>query len=265
MISTPIEALRANVKSSLANATISIAALPVPPTSSVEFCNGLDTGFVDDIGRELVKFVKIAIGVLLGLVALLIGIAIIYEDYRYRSHLAGIVRAKQSWESDLGNGANPADSLSLSNLRSFLSAASHPTLAMTFTKLANVLRLGPEQRARLHWFGAYIFHPPAVIFLVLGVLGLLTIQLELLVLNGSIRHTVAGQAQAGLSNFGAQVQGIVNGNMNATSSTYANDTNTVILGVQTGINHDLVRFHILPYNLLTLRCSLDGSTRRRRP
>lgn len=70
LISTPIEALRTNVRTTLSNRTIEVEMLPVPAKQTVELCQDLDTTWIDDVGHDLAKFVKLAIGLVILLMVL---------------------------------------------------------------------------------------------------------------------------------------------------------------------------------------------------
>lgn len=67
LISDPIEALRTNVNATLSNRTIEVELLPVPARQTVDVCTGLDTTWIDDVGDDLGKFVRVAIAVVIGL------------------------------------------------------------------------------------------------------------------------------------------------------------------------------------------------------
>jgi len=72
LISTPIEALRTNINSTLSNRTIEVEMLPVPARQTVEICNDLDTSWIDDVGHDLGKFIKVAMGLVVLLMVLFI-------------------------------------------------------------------------------------------------------------------------------------------------------------------------------------------------
>ncbi|KAI5477803.1 plasma membrane fusion protein PRM1 [Pseudohyphozyma bogoriensis] len=238
LISTPIDALRTQVNSSFSNATISVELLPVPAKQNVDLCGQLDTSFIDEIGHVMKKFAKIGLG-LVGLAAVLLIVAgIFWERYRYRAFLEGVARARQAWQMDLGDkrSANLGETLSTPNLLSFLSAAQHPTVSLIFAKVASFFHLSAERRAAIHWFGAYICHPYALMFLALGVVGLLTVEIQLALIEGPLKRAAQDQANAGASDFSAQVLAVVNDKMNSTSVAFANATNTLIKELQDTTN-----------------------------
>lgn len=235
-----MNALRTNIKSTLGNATISIGTLPVPSKSSVSLCGNLNTSFIDDVGSTISKFTKIMLG-LLALAAILLAIFNFYwERYRWKCYLASVNRAKEAWSIDMSDGITRDEAMSIPNLLAFLSASQHPRLSLSLARIARWLGLTKERKASLYWFGNYIAHPMALIFLMLGVSGLIIVEIQLGLLEGPLKGTVQGQAKVGASDFSNQVLKVVNDNMNGTSIKYANDSNTIIQDLQHGINNDLV-------------------------
>lgn len=244
IITTPIEAVRHEIKSTISNSTtaITIQTLPVPDLTpaNITYCQNLNLDFIDEIGRDLIKFVKLGLIVILVLIILLFIAGFIWANYEYNSHLRGVKRAKSSWQNDLQSGTNPADSLSVTNLRSFLAAADHPTLHIILSKISNLFNLSNKSRTKLHWFGNYIFHQSAFIFLMIGVLGLLFIQIQLALLAGPMKTSAQKASVAGLRGVSSSLIGDVNQRMNASSIQYASQTNSIIQGYEDKLNHDLV-------------------------
>lgn len=264
-ISTPINTLRTNIKSTLGNATISIATLPVPSKSSVSLCGNLNTSFIDDIGSTMSKFTKIMLG-LLALAAILLTVFNFYwERYRWNCYLASVHRAKEAWSIDMSDRITREEAMSISNLLAFLSASHHPRLSLYLARIARWLSLTRERKASLYWFGNYVAHPMALIFLMIGVSGLIIVEIQLGLLEGPLKGIVQGQATAGAGDFSNQVLKIVNDNMNGTSVKYAADSNRMIQDLQHGINNDLVKLtSVFSYSFLRLIYfsfdSLVGST-----
>ncbi|ORY81244.1 hypothetical protein BCR35DRAFT_278952 [Leucosporidium creatinivorum] len=246
LISTPINALRTEINSTLSNATIDISLLPVPAKDTVELCTNLNTSFLDDVGHDLAKFLKIALGLIVLLAALLVLAGALYERWEYQRFLEGVQRAREAWLMDLGHSSSaPSTSIDVRevlgdrNLLSFLSASQHPTLALYLSRFASFLRLTPSGRARAHWFGAYIFHPSALAFLALGLVGIIVVQIQLAVLEGPVKDLAQRRAGEGAGEFSTSVLSTINGKMNATSVEWAEGSNKVITALQTGINDDL--------------------------
>lgn len=261
LISTPIDALRSEINSTLANATIEVELLPVPAKDTVELCTNLDTGFLDDVGHDLAKFIKIALGLIVLLAALLVLAGALYERWEYQRLLEGVQRAREAWLMDLGHSSSAPSTtvdvrevLADRNLLSFLSASQHPTLSLYLSRAASSLRLSPAGRSRAYWFGAYIFHPSALAFLTLGIVGIIVVQVQLAVLEGPVKDMAQSRASDGAGEFSTSVLSSINGKMNATSVDWAEGSNKVIGALQTGINDDLVSHFASGSRIEARRC-----------
>ncbi|GAA5844266.1 hypothetical protein JCM9279_001748 [Rhodotorula babjevae] len=251
LISTPIEALRAQINSTLSNSSIDVELLPVPARQTVELCHDLDTAWVDDVGDGLAKSVKIAIGLVVLAMALFIAVNALWERYRYRAFLGGVAAAREAWLLDLVGAAAAADpkaltastahdALSTTNLLSFLNASAHPTLFRLVSRLAALLRLEtPSSRANLVWFLSYVAHPYAWAFLALGVVGLVVVQVQIAVLDGPVRRMTKDRANQGAGEFSSSVTGTLNEKMELSAAEWAQSTNRAVLGVEDGINTNL--------------------------
>ncbi|BGO95607.1 hypothetical protein NBRC10512_006775 [Rhodotorula toruloides] len=250
LISKPIESLRANINGTLSNSTIDVELLPIPPKQTMELCTNLDTTWIDDVGSDLGKFVKVAIGLVVLVMALFIIANALWEKWRYRVFLGGVEAAREAWLNDLLSAASSVahdvksqtanETLSTTNLLSFLNASSHPTLFRRVSRLASVLRLSTSSsRTNLIWFLSYIAHPPAWAFLALGLVGLIVVQIQLAILEGPIRRMVRRRAEDGAGQFSSSVMGALNEKMRDASESWANGTNKVILGLQDDVNNNL--------------------------
>ncbi|KPV73427.1 uncharacterized protein RHOBADRAFT_17124, partial [Rhodotorula graminis WP1] len=251
LISTPIEVLRSKINSTLSNSSIDVELLPVPARQTVELCHDLDTSWVDDVGDGLAKFVKIAIGLVVLAMALFIVANALWERYRYRAFLGGVSAAREAWLLDLPGAAGAADpkastaataheTLSTSNLLSFLNASSHPSLFRFASRLSSLLRLETSSgKANLIWFLSYVAHPYAWAFLALGVVGLVVVQIQIAILDGPVRRMTKDKATEGAGQFSSSVTGTLNAKMEAAGAEWADSTNRAILGVEDGINDNL--------------------------
>ncbi|GAA5913508.1 hypothetical protein JCM6882_002383 [Rhodosporidiobolus microsporus] len=250
MISTPIDALRANVNASLANATssFSVELLPVPAKETVQLCADLDTAWVDDIGRDLGKFVKLMIGLTVLAMALFVSAMALWERYSYRNFLGGVASAREAWLADLlsssPTGPNKPsvaeETLSTRNLLSFLNASSHPTLFSHLSRLQRLLRLRtPSSKANAIWFLSYIAHPYAWGFLAFGLLGLVVVQVQIAVLDGPVSAMVSKRAEQGAGEFSSSVTGVLEEKMGSLGREWAEKSNERIAALQETINEDL--------------------------
>ena len=234
----PVTALRTTISDSLANATVTVEELPVPSATSVSFCSSVDTSFLDEVGHILSSFLKLSIIVLALALVLLGGGNLIWERYRYRRYVAGVHRAREAWQLELAPGA---DALATARLLAFLGAAESPTLAYLTARLGQRLRWTPSTRSHVQWFGAYVLHPWAVLFLVVGAAGLVLLQVAVALLEGPVRRAAQDQAQAGVAGLSTSVARSIDVSLNATSAQWASETNAVLGRLADAVNDDLVR------------------------
>lgn len=266
IISQPVDSLRATIATKLGNATIDVELLPVPSKETVELCSGLDTSFLDNVGRALAKVIKVSMGLLALAAVLLIIACALFKRWQYRNFLEGVTRARESWLIDLGHSplgpssaVDARDALSDRNLLAFLSASNHPTFSLFLSRIAHRFRLLPSTRSSLYWFGAYILHPAALAFLALGIVGLIVVQIQLAVLQGPVKDMAQRQASDGAGEFSTSVMGNINSKMAATSNEWAAGSNKVINAMQTTINDDLVSYFVLLVARLSLTVAVQSS------
>ncbi|GAA5872068.1 hypothetical protein JCM16303_000966 [Sporobolomyces ruberrimus] len=247
LISTPIEALRTNVRTTLSKRTIEVEMLPVPAKQTVELCQDLDTAWIDDVGHDLAKFVKLAIGLVILLMVLFMLACAVWERYSYRNFIGGVMSAREAWIRDLvdksTNSVHPSsaqEALSKPNLLSFLNASSHPTLFAFVSRLQRLLSIRTSNaRSNLIWFFSYIAHPNAWAFLALGLVGLLVVQIQLWALRGPVKDMTTKRANEGAGEFSNSVIASLNSKMNESSADFAARSNEAIGSVESGINEDL--------------------------
>lgn len=226
----------------------------MPAAQTIEVCQELDTSWIDDVGTDLGKFVKLFIGLTVLAMVVLVAVCAVWERYRYRLFLVGVSEAREAWLANLlssssvatsssphATAPDPTQVLSTPNLLSFLSASSHPSLSRQARRLTSLLRLRlPSSRANLIWFLSYILHPTALAFLGFGLLGLLVVQVQLAVLEGPVKASVGKRAGEGASEFGGSVVSALEGKWEEISGEWAEESNRVIGGFEGTVNYDVV-------------------------
>ena len=88
------------------------------------------------------------------------------------------------------------------------------------------------------WFAHYVFHPPALACFLIGVFGLLSVEIQLLAI-GPIQHKYEQQASASVSDFSNLIATSVNASMYNDSATYAGQVNARVDAIQSSINDGL--------------------------
>jgi len=236
-IAEPIDSLRTEINTTMSNATVDVELLPVPAKQSVDLCTGLDTSFIDDIGHELAKSVKTLLGITGIVLALIIVGCAVWERSRYRKYLQGVQDALTAVQPVDEGKSRPY--FTGPGFLSLLALVNNPSLASALSKLEGKTRLSASTYARLFWFLSYVFHPWALPFLVLGLFGLIIIEIQLAIINGPVRDHMQDVASDGVADFSNSLTSTVNANLQNSSSTFSTESNELIVALETALNDDL--------------------------
>ncbi|RDB16658.1 Plasma membrane fusion protein PRM1 [Hypsizygus marmoreus] len=241
IIDTPFELLKKDINDTFGAISFNSSTLPVPKQNLLTFCNDMDLSVVDDVGHDLIKVAKIGVIILIILALLLIGLNCLLEWYKWRCMKAHLEYTRQAWMSDPTMvhakptiGA-PSVTLSDHNLMLLNANSSHPLLTRISNNMSKLLRLSPSQHTHLQWFFNYVFHPPALACLLIGLIGLLSIQLQLAAM-GPIIAKYQERSAGAASGFSNTIATSINASMYDQSAAYASDVNGRVDAIQTTIN-----------------------------
>ncbi|OCB88470.1 hypothetical protein A7U60_g4378 [Sanghuangporus baumii] len=243
-INTPFEELKADINNTFAGLDYDSQALFVPEQQTLSFCNDMDTSVVDDLGRDLVKITKIGIILLVVLALLLLAAHCALEWYKWRCLQQHLEYTRQAWVTDptmnnaVRNGEAPTMRMTNHNLLILAGSQQHPLLTRISNQLAALLKLTPAQHTNLQWFFHYVFHPPVLAVFLIGFLGLLSVQIQLLAIR-PIEDRYSAQVASSVSDFSNTIATSMNASMYNQSSFYANQINTQVNSTQTTINDGL--------------------------
>ena len=81
----PLNSLKGEINSTFTEvaSTFGAAQLPLPVVRTIQFCNNVNTSFVDDIGGPLVHIAQTSAFILIGLVVVLALVNSLVEWYRF--------------------------------------------------------------------------------------------------------------------------------------------------------------------------------------
>lgn len=216
--------------------------LPVPQEATVSFCGDTISSSFDDLGNQLVGIARTGIYIVIASMFLLfIGYAFL-TWYSQRSLRANIERIRLLWFTD---GTATTD-----RLLAFDALISHPIWSRVVQFFSEKLHLSQEKYDALTWFGLYVFHPAPMACLLIGIFGLISVQIQIAIvrpLQGQYSNQISSDIN-GLTNVIALK---LNETMFQDSAAYAQTMNTRINAVQTTINSDLfgwVNATIVPLN-----------------
>lgn len=200
----------------------------------------MDLSVVDDVGRDFVKIAKIGTLILILLALLLIGLNCLLEWYKWRCMKAHLQYTREAWTSDptmihSKSTGVPQVTLSDHNLMMLQANSAHPLLTRITNNLSRRLHLTPSQHTHLQWFFNYIFHPPALACLLIGLIGLLSIQIQLAAMAPLVAKYQERSASTA-SDFSNNIATSINDTMYGQSAAYANDVNARVDAIQATIN-----------------------------
>ena len=195
--------MKKDINDTFAGLNFEVNALPLPSQNAVQFCDQMDTSVVDDLGRDLVKMVKIGTAILIVLIVLLIAANCWLEWYKWRAMKDHFRRIKDDLRSDPGVttlevGNELYARTSNHDLMSIEGTMAHPWV----TKIILFFQrwMNPARRDKIIFFAHYVFHPPALACFLIGVFGLLSVEIQLLAI-GPIQHKYEQQASTSVSNL----------------------------------------------------------------
>ena len=243
-IDTPFEDLKAEINDTFAGLDYNASALFVPEEQQLSFCGDMDTSVVDDLGRDLLKITKIGVILLVILALLLIAAHCLLEWYKWRCLQQHLQYTREAWITDptmnntVGKGEIPSLQMTDHNLLVLAGSQQHPLLTRISNQLARLLRLKPSQHTNLQWFFHYVFHPPALAVFLIGFLGLLSVEVQLLAIH-PLQEKYSAQVASSVADFSNTIATSINASMYNQSATYANQINSKVDSTQSTINDGL--------------------------
>ncbi|KAI0027881.1 hypothetical protein K488DRAFT_90359 [Vararia minispora EC-137] len=243
VIDTPFELVKKEINDTFLGFNFNSSVLPVPDRATVSFCDQMDTSIVDDLGKALVQMTRIGIIILIVLAVLLLVGNCLWEWYKWRSLKRNLQLTREAWMTDpavvhIGSGATPSVDLSDHNLLMLASSSEHPLITRAANQISAFFRLSPSKNINLRWFMHYIFHPPALACFLIGLFGLVSVQIQLLALR-PLEARFQQQALASANDFSTTVSSAMNTSMYNQSAVYANGVNAQLDIIQQTINNGM--------------------------
>ncbi|GAA98787.1 uncharacterized protein L969DRAFT_626659 [Mixia osmundae IAM 14324] len=246
IISTPFIALRQDVNGTLGAFAFDQSVLPVPALDNVEYCSDLDLGFVDEIGKGVQNVMKEGIVACCLLALVIIGVLCLWECWRCDREIETIESAKEIWlkqqqmskRFSLDSRQTSGDLLSTRSLRVFLHDAQFPLLhksVLACEAKVPALRRSSSARDSLSWLLSFICHPTALLVLALGLVGLISIEIQIAMLN-DFRGPATQQAAAGTAILTQNASTALEARLQDASTQYAASVNSVLQTTETSLN-----------------------------
>ncbi|KIM27004.1 hypothetical protein M408DRAFT_25023 [Serendipita vermifera MAFF 305830] len=264
LVGTPFNLLKAEMNTTFAAVGTPNVTVPLPPMVNVEFCDGLDTGFIDELGKDLVKIAYIGIGVLVA-IAVIIFVAngaLVWLRYKFVNRHVDSVKERWSTGNIDANGqfiahakgkgelsekeaavAAPAKGglkLSPEALMRFDNELSHSFAYKVLEIIDKVpfIHMSPITHDRLAWYLSYIFSPSALVCFLVGLFGILAICIQLIAIKPiqrKVNEEVEKAVQLVMNSVGSEI----NATMGEASATYATNVNAQLAAIDQTLNGEL--------------------------
>jgi hypothetical protein len=184
------------------------------------------------------------------------------EWWKWRSLKRHLERTRAAWTTDPTllhpsvptSAAGPTMELTDHNMLVLMSTSQHPLLSRFSNWLSTVFKLRPQTYTHVRWFLAYVFHPTALACLLIGLLGVLSVQVQLMAI-GPLEAKYQAKATAAAADFSNTIAAQMNASMFTQSAAYAADINGRVSAIQTGIDDGV--FGWIGNTTVTLNATLN--------
>ncbi|CCA71114.1 related to plasma membrane fusion protein PRM1-Laccaria bicolor [Serendipita indica DSM 11827] len=198
LVSQPFANVRTEVNNTLINVendVLKADLLPLPDPRSVHFCDDIDLSWVDKFGGYMLdplKWVTIGFAILFGLLLLC---SILWEIYAWGKLQAAVKGIQSEWsalpstndEKRVTDGTvQPTDDdldaplveLTPRNVMLLRYQLEHGYMTYALSRVRRSVRLPRTGVSNISWFFAYITYPPALLCLLIGILGLIAVSIQ---------------------------------------------------------------------------------------
>jgi hypothetical protein len=258
IVGIPFRLLKSEMNTTFATIAIPNVTVPLPPMVDIEFCGGLDTGFIDELGKDLVTIAHVGIGILLAIAFVIFAVNGVLTWIRYKFTNRHVAAVKARWAAGdvFPHGAHDTKTVGLSEKGDASATPAKAATALTpeaLLRLDNelshsfahkvldiidripILHLSPIAHDRLAWYLSYIFSPSALVCFLVGLFGILAICVQLIAIKPiqrKVDEQVAKTVQLVISSVGTKI----NATMGDASTTYATNVNAQLTTIDTTLN-----------------------------
>ncbi len=283
LIQTPFEQMKADVNATLGNFTFNHTVFEVPQMQNVTFCDRIDTSPLDDLGRDLKKTVKWGLVLLMLLALAVLVVGVVKEWWSYEREIKGVERTRGVWLAQNGGlqsqyhdkdgtmsggkeavagGVPQQDVLKTENLMSILTISRHPLVSSLSQSFCD--RVGIRTRRaqdRLSWLLSFVTHPASLACLFSGLLGLLTVTLQLFLIHRLTTNSTSS-IDTSLTHLSNDVLSLIDATSRNASLAFSSSANSIITTVETELNDHVFRWVDTTTTTMndTLNEFLDGIT-----
>lgn len=266
-VDTPFELLKAEINETFAGISYNSSMMPVPAQSTVSFCGQMDTNVIDDLGRDLLKMVKIGIIVLVIVALILVALNCMLEKYKWWCTNRHFEATREAWGTDPTvyrttnyiSGAAPSMTLTNHNLLMLQGTSAHPMITRIVSALSVRMGLSANANINLTWFLHYIFHPAPLTCFLIGFIGILAVQIQLWAVS-PLQAKYSAQVANSVNDFSNTIASSINSSMYDQSASYAQQVNADMAEMQQKLGENIsfiLDLFLVLTNLQMTACS-DG-------
>ncbi|KZT50857.1 hypothetical protein CALCODRAFT_521734 [Calocera cornea HHB12733] len=238
LIDTPFNDMIQDINTTFNGIRFDESILTVPAQQQVTFCNAtsLDTT-IDDLGKIMAKIPIIAIGVALLAMALIVGVNCFWQWYRWRALMKRVRTMKERWAADAAISGMSQDPFADERSTLTFMAESQHVMILQWLEVSVLKRLfkTPAARNNVRWFLAYITYPPALLCLVIGLAGILAVELQLALI-AIFTKDAQSQVSTAVDGLTDAISASLNAAIVSQTGSYVNTTNSHILTLQQSID-----------------------------
>lgn len=215
------------------------SALPVPQMHTISYCNdSLDTQPLADLRHDLKKVMNIGIGLLILVALLCLVFNLVREWYCWQTLKKHVASTREAFLLSK-SGEKETNLLGERPLFSLLQLSTHPLLAEWGLKIANKAGIRSKKGLiRVQWWLAWISHPVGIILLIMGLVGLISVRLQIAAVN-KLDHHYQGRFQNMFNDSTNGMHEKIDSILQGLSSDYANKSNLILQQSQDELNNHL--------------------------
>lgn len=256
IVSTPFNLIKQQMNTTFSSIGTPNVTVPLPPVQDIQFCGGLDTGFIDEIGNDLVTIAHIGIGVLAAIAVIIFVVNgfLVWIRWKFMNRHVDAVRErwaagqvsestqpvlseKEAAAAKTGAGTTSLTPEALLTLNNELSH-SFAYKILDIIERIPFIHLSPVAHDRLAWFLSYIFAPPALVCFLVGLFGILAICIQLIAIK-PIQQKVDQEVEKVVQLVITSVGGKINAAVASDSQTFATAVNGQLSDIDTTVNGQL--------------------------
>jgi hypothetical protein len=215
----------------------------VPELQTLSYCNDtLDTSTLNDLAHDLKKIGQIGIGLLVLLAVVFVVFSLYQAWFGWRSLQKHVTSTREAYLLSSDTEEAQRGMLDNRSLLSLLQLSTHPLLAEWGLKAAERAGIrSADGKTRVRWWLAWISHPVSITLLIMGVLGLLSTEIQIAAVKG-VEHHYQGRFDNMLDNSVYGLEDKINSHLKNASYDFANKSNLIILQAQDDLNTDLFQW-----------------------